>query len=106
MKLALIGCGKAAERHLKIYQALKDEVEVVAVSDLNPERVKIFSEALSAKPYTDFQEMLKREPVDVVDLAVPSGLHKKVGEIILKNFVSIFWWKNLLLLLLKMQKFW
>ncbi|BAU23912.1 oxidoreductase [Caldimicrobium thiodismutans] len=86
LKLALIGCGKAAERHLKIYQALKDEVEVVAVSDLNPERVKIFSEALSAKPYTDFQEMLKREPVDVVDLAVPSGLHKKVGEIILKKF--------------------
>lgn len=86
LRLALIGCGKAAERHLKIYQALRDEVEVVAVSDVNPERLKIFSEALSARPYTDFQEMLKKEEVEAVDLSVPSGLHGKLGETILKKY--------------------
>lgn len=86
LRVAIVGCGKAAERHLKIYQALKDKVQVVAVSDVNLERAKLFAEALSAKPYSDFQEMLKKEPLDVVDLALPSGLHGSMGKIILKKF--------------------
>ncbi len=86
LRVAIIGCGKAAERHLKIYQALRDEVEVVAVSDLDLEKAKLFADTLSAKAYTDFQEMLKKEPIDVVDLSVPSGLHRKVGEIVLRKF--------------------
>ncbi len=86
LKIAIVGCGKAAERHLKIYQALKEEVQVVAVADPNLERANFFAQDLSAKPYQDFQEMLKKEEVEVVDLSVPSGLHKKIGEIILKKF--------------------
>lgn len=86
LKVAIVGCGKAAERHLKIYQALNDEVEVVAVSDLDLQKAKAFAEALSARSYRDFKEMLQKEPIDVVDLSVPSGLHKKVGEIVLKKF--------------------
>lgn len=86
LRVAIIGCGKAAERHLKIYQILKDEVKVVAVADLDSKKARAFAEALSARPYTDFQEMLKREPVDVVDLSVPSGLHRKVGEVVLKRY--------------------
>ncbi len=88
LRIAIVGCGKAAERHLKIYQVLQKEenLKVTAVADLNLERARYFAQALSAKPYTDFQEMLKKEKVDVVDLAVPSGLHGKVGEIVLKKF--------------------
>ncbi|MCS7198981.1 MAG: Gfo/Idh/MocA family oxidoreductase [Caldimicrobium sp.] len=86
LKIGIIGCGKAAERHLKIYQTLQDKVEIVGVADINPERAKLFSNALSAKAYTDFEEMLKREPIEVVDLSLPSGLHGKVGKKILKKF--------------------
>ncbi|WP_022855384.1 Gfo/Idh/MocA family protein [Thermodesulfobacterium thermophilum] len=86
VKLAIVGCGKAAERHLKIYQALQEEVEVVAVSDVVPERAKKFAEALSAKPYTDYQEMLSKENIEVVDLCLPSGMHAEVGEIVLEKF--------------------
>ncbi|QER41456.1 Gfo/Idh/MocA family oxidoreductase [Thermodesulfobacterium sp. TA1] len=86
LKLAIVGCGKAAERHLKIYQALQDEVEVVGVSDVVPERAKKFAEILCAKPYTDYQEMLTKEEVEVVDLCLPSGMHAEVGEVILQKF--------------------
>ncbi|MFN3567520.1 MAG: Gfo/Idh/MocA family oxidoreductase, partial [Caldimicrobium sp.] len=61
LKIGIIGCGKAAERHLKIYKALEKEVKVVAVADVNPERANFFSKELSAHPYSDFQEMLKKE---------------------------------------------
>ena len=88
LKIGIVGCGKAAQRHLKIYQALQNEenIKVIAVADLDLERAKSFAQALSAKPYTDFKEMLKKEEIDVVDISVPSGLHAKVGEIILKKY--------------------
>ncbi len=86
LRIGIIGCGKAAERHLKIYKSLQDFARVVAVADVNSERAKIFASELSAKAYTDFEEMLKREPLDVIDLALPSGLHGKFGEIILKKY--------------------
>jgi len=88
LKIAIVGCGKAAERHLKIYQALQEEenLKVTAVADVNIEKAKSFAQVLSARPYTDFQEMLKKEDIDVVDLSVPSGLHAKIGKVILKKF--------------------
>lgn len=85
-RIGIIGCGKAAERHLKIYKALEGEVKVIAVSDVNSERAELFGRELSAKPYSDFQEMLKKEPIDVVDLSLPSGMHGSIGEIVLKKF--------------------
>lgn len=86
LKLSIIGCGKAAERHLKIYKSLQEQVQVVAVADINSERAKFFASELSATPYSDFEEMLKKEPIDVVDLALPSGMHGKIGAIILKKY--------------------
>lgn len=86
IKLCIIGCGKASERHLKIFNALRNEVEVVAVCDLNKDRAEFFAKELSAKPYTDFEELLRKEPVDLVDLALPSGLHGEVGKIVLQKF--------------------
>ncbi|WP_038054965.1 Gfo/Idh/MocA family protein [Thermodesulfobacterium hydrogeniphilum] len=86
LKIAIVGCGKAATRHLKIYKELKDEAEVVAVSDIDPEKAQSFANELSAKPYIDYKEMLKKEDIHVVDLSLPSGLHARIGKEILENF--------------------
>lgn len=86
LKLCILGCGKASEKHLKVYKALSEDVEVVAVCDLNSKRAEAFAKELGSKVYTDFQEMLKREDIDVVDLALPSGLHGEVGKTILRKF--------------------
>ncbi len=86
LRLALVGCGKVAERHLKILKALADEVEVVGVADVNPDRANLFAKELNCKAYTDFRELIKKEDPEVVDLSVPSGLHGKIGIEILKRF--------------------
>ena len=80
LNIAIVGCGKAAQRHLKIYQALKDRVNVVSVADVNPQKAFSFAEEVSAKAYTDYLEMLKKEDIDIVDLCVPSGLHASLGK--------------------------
>jgi len=86
LRLALVGCGKVAERHLKILKALADEVEVVGVADVNLERANLFGKELNCKAYTDFRELIKKEDPEVVDLAVPSGLHGQIGLEILGKF--------------------
>ena len=86
LRLALVGCGKAAERHLKILKALADEVEVVGVADVNPDRANLFAKELNCRAYSDFRELIKKEDPEVVDLSVPSGLHGKIGIEILGKF--------------------
>ena len=86
LKLALIGCGKAARRHLALCRELP-EAELVAVADLDPERANRFAREVGAKAYTDYREMLYRHPeVEAVDIAVPSGLHAEIALSILKDF--------------------
>ena len=86
VKLALIGCGKAATRHRRLFREMP-EAEVVAVADLNPEKARAFAEALSAEAFTDWREMLERHPeVEVVDIAVPSGLHARVALPVMREF--------------------
>ena len=86
VRIALIGCGKAATRHRRIFRELP-EAEVVAVADLNPEKARAFAEDLSAKPYTDWRKMLESHPeVEVVDIAVPSGLHARVALPVMREY--------------------
>ncbi len=86
VKVALIGCGKAAIRHRRIFGELP-EARVVAVSDLDARKAREFAEALGASWYTDWREMLERHPeVEVVDIAVPSGLHARVALPVMREY--------------------
>jgi predicted dehydrogenase len=67
--IGLIGCGGISEQHLKAYAAAK--YNVVALCDLIPERAEKRREQFfpQARVYTDYRELLRRDDVEVVDLA-------------------------------------
>lgn len=56
-----------------------DGAELVAVADLSEERGTKAVEEYGVKWYADYKEMLQRDDIDVVVVAVPSGLHAAVG---------------------------
>jgi len=86
VKLALIGCGKAATRHLRIFKELP-EVALVAVADSDPEKARAFAEEIGAAWYTDWRKMLSEYPeIEVVDIAVPSGMHGKISLPVMREF--------------------
>ncbi|MDP3072567.1 MAG: Gfo/Idh/MocA family oxidoreductase [Opitutaceae bacterium] len=69
-KIALIGCGGISEYHLRAYRALG--LEVVALCDRNvtraeKRRVEFFPEAAVCD---DYHEVLRRDDVEVVDVAL------------------------------------
>ncbi|PTL38623.1 Gfo/Idh/MocA family protein [Alkalicoccus saliphilus] len=75
IKAAVIGCGSIARhRHLLEYQA-NPEVEITAVCDINQERAEDLGSIFDAMAYTDYEEMLEREEIDVVSVCTPNYLH-------------------------------
>lgn len=78
LKVAIIGCGGIANgKHMPALKKV-EEVEMVAFCDIIEERaVKAAKEfgTENAKVYTDFNEMLKNEKLDVVHVCTPNNMH-------------------------------
>ena len=74
LRFALIGCGVIGPVHAEAIASLPD-AHLVAVADILPERAQKLAQAYQATPYSDYQEMLTRERLDVVTICTPSGQH-------------------------------
>lgn len=81
MRYALIGCGRVSGNHIKAAQL--NDIEIVALCDLVPEKAKALIEKYSLKSdtpiYTDYKEMLKSIKPDFVGIATESGTHAEIA---------------------------
>lgn len=80
-KVAIIGCGGITERrHGPVWSAMKDKAKIVALCDVSPDRISLMGEKLNVSEehrYTDYQQMLAQEELDIVDIATPHGFHEE-----------------------------
>ncbi|MFA7231374.1 MAG: Gfo/Idh/MocA family oxidoreductase, partial [Victivallaceae bacterium] len=75
LRIGVIGLGMG-QGHIKGYRE-HPAAEVVAISDVNPERLKKSGEEFGiTQCYADALEMLKKEKLDIVSIAVPNKFHK------------------------------
>ncbi len=75
LKVALVGCGKAADMHVASIQR-QATARLVAVCDIEPlmaEQLAVRSHI--AKSYSDFDKLLEIEQPDVVHIATPPHSH-------------------------------
>ena len=77
--IALLGCGRISKNHLESIFQLSDELKLIAVCDIIPERAKEAAEKYNAVAYTDYDEMLKRDDIDLISICTPSGMHPEHG---------------------------
>lgn len=75
IKVAIVGCGTMGNVHAKGYANIKN-AKVTAVCDIRKEKGMAISELLDAKYYESYDEMLK-EDVDIVDICLPTYMHKE-----------------------------
>jgi len=71
---ALIGCGRIAKNHVGPLAEISG-ASLSAVCDLKPDRAEAVGRQAGVPAYTDYHEMLSREPIDVVSILTPSGMH-------------------------------
>ena len=93
MKYALIGCGRIAVNHMKA--ALNNELEIVAVCDVLPEKMEAIlakydlQDDKSIKRYTDYKEMIEKEDIELASIATESGIHAEIALYCIEKGVNL-----------------
>lgn len=78
IRIGIIGAGQIGKHHMHTYKDIP-EAEMVAVADIrSDEAAKVAQEYGIPHIYTDYQEMLKRDDIDCVDVCLHNRLHAPV----------------------------
>ncbi|HAY97326.1 MAG TPA: hypothetical protein DCY23_03335 [Ruminococcaceae bacterium] len=71
LKVALVGVGGISGAHIPAWEERRD-AELVALCDIRAEQMEKYK---NKHCYTDFDEMLKNEKIDILDICLPTYLH-------------------------------
>ena len=71
LKIGLVGVGGISGAHIPAWDAMED-VELVALCDVRSERMEPYPDK---RKYLDFDEMLEKEQLDILDICLPTYLH-------------------------------
>ncbi len=89
-KVGLVGAGYIALHHIKALQALPN-VKIAALCDVNPLQIRPLLKTIGhCSHYTQFDEMLKQEQLDVIHLLLPPDLHYPYGIQVLQSGKHLF----------------
>lgn len=85
-KIAIIGCGRAAENlHLPALQRIEN-IEVVALADANRKQMESVAGKFNIKDcYEDYQEMLADPAIDIVAVCVPVKYHFAIAMAVIAS---------------------
>ncbi|MED3831588.1 Gfo/Idh/MocA family oxidoreductase, partial [Priestia megaterium] len=88
-KIGVIGCGSIAQhRHLPEYK-MNEQVELVAVCDINTERANSVAQQYGVKAYTNYEELLASGTVEAVSVCTPNYLHAPISVAALNSGVHV-----------------
>jgi len=90
LRVGIIGTGGISHCHMAGYKALPEEVEVVAVCDINEPKVKAYAEKYNVpNVYTDYNEMLAKEKLDCVSVTTWNSVHMPASVAALNAGVNV-----------------
>ncbi|MBQ8683443.1 MAG: Gfo/Idh/MocA family oxidoreductase [Clostridia bacterium] len=100
LKVAIIGYGGIAGAHAPSWQLLEErgKAKLVAVCDIDPDNFSATVETninsgrelpADVRTYTDYKEMLANEELDLVDICLPTPLHKDVTIDVLNSGINV-----------------
>lgn len=90
IKIALIGCGRIAERHLDAIKFHKEAIDLVAICDLDDNRLDYVNSFINdninanhrVRKFNSYEDLIleiknKKLNLDLIVLLTPSGMHPK-----------------------------
>ena len=84
VRIGIIGAGVIAHSHMQGYAEIPG-VKIVAACDINAPKLKEFCELYKIEnSYADFREMLKRDDIEAVDVAVHNNLHTPLSIAVMR----------------------
>ncbi len=89
LRVALVGAGGVAARHGATLAGL-DDVDVVAVADVDPERARALADEHDARSYPTQGDLLSGETLDAIWLCVPPLAHGEPERLAIEAGVPFF----------------
>jgi len=93
LRYGLIGCGRIAINHIQAYLNNIDELELVALCDIDMEKAKKLLSQFDIKEkveiYDDYKKMIEMEKLDLVSVATESGKHAEISINCLKRKINV-----------------
>ena len=71
LKVGLVGVGGISGAHIPAWEAMED-AQLTALCDIRSERMEPYP---GKRHYLDFEEMLEKEELDILDICLPTYLH-------------------------------
>lgn len=90
-RLGIVGCGWwGTSCHLPVYRKIP-QIELVAACDASSDILEMVSRTFAVKTtYTDYNEMLDREDLDIVSIVTPSHTHADLAVAAARHGCNIF----------------
>src|SRR5256884_7393769 len=82
IRVAVIGLGAMGRNHVRVLTDLEG-VKLVAICDTDSEAVESLRQKHDVPAYTSWDEMLERETLDAVVVAVPTRFHLEAAAAVL-----------------------
>lgn len=88
-RVALLGAGFIASVHMEAWKKVEGAV-VSSFFETNPEKARSFQEKYGIPHYDSFGTLLKEEEVDIVDICLPTFLHREYVEMSANDGKHVF----------------
>lgn len=75
IRIAIIGCGRISKNHFISIERHADNLELVAICDINQKILDEHSGRYGVVGYKYLEDLLKSQKIDLVVLCTPSGIH-------------------------------
>lgn len=75
IRFAIVGCGRISKNHFASVEKHQENVELVAICDVDPKLLKQHEDQYRLNGYLELEDMLEKEELDLVVLCTPSGIH-------------------------------
>ena len=76
IRVGIVGCGKVADLHANALREVQ-EGELVAVSDVDPERSERFAQKYGVTAFSSVEEMIGRADLEAITVCTPHPLHER-----------------------------
>jgi UDP-N-acetyl-2-amino-2-deoxyglucuronate dehydrogenase len=89
IRIAVVGCGRISKNHFDSIETHQNNIELVSLCDTNKKTLLKHKEKFGTKGYTDLEEMLINESLDIVAICTPSGIHSNQAILCAKYGVNV-----------------
>ena len=79
LRAGVVGLGMMGRNHVRVWDELVDEAELVAVADPDAEALRRATAGRRARGFEDAERMVAEEELDLVSIVAPTSLHRPLA---------------------------